>query len=148
MSRRNERCKVYCYYSKADYYENYHLMTRVLQNFDESMRTLVEWFWQVLARVRLADSRGILKPLMWSIFHFQPLLIIINHITLLKQTQLTWMNKVNNFQIAKFSIRVLLSFYLILSQSQPGVTYKSVAFFKKNVYLFDHFWHEVFVEQR
>ena len=35
--RRNERY-VYCYYSKAKYYENYHLMTTVLENFIVSLK--------------------------------------------------------------------------------------------------------------
>ena len=35
--RRNERY-VYCYYSKANYYENYHLMTTVLENFIVSLK--------------------------------------------------------------------------------------------------------------
>ena len=32
---------MYCYYSKANHYENYHLMTRVLQNFDANLKRLL-----------------------------------------------------------------------------------------------------------
>ena len=35
--RKNER-KVHCYYPKASYYKNYHLITRVLQNFDTNLK--------------------------------------------------------------------------------------------------------------
>ena len=62
------------------------------------------------------------------LFIFSLIFIVINHITSIKQTYLfflhfleylhyfcmiTWVKKVNNFQIAKFSLRVLLSFSLI-----------------------------------
>ena len=43
------------------------------------------------------------------------------------------MKKANDFQIAKFSLRVLLSFCLILCQFQPCVAYKSAAYKKKHV---------------
>ena len=46
----------------------------------------------------------------------------------------TWIKNVNNFQIAKVSLRVLLSIYLIFHQFQFGVVYKSVAY-KKSVYI-------------
>lgn len=59
---------MYCYCSKANYYESFHLMTRVLQNFDANLKRL-SWncFARVLARgsfgrVRLAESRRISKP--------------------------------------------------------------------------------------
>ena len=51
-----------CYYSKANYYENYHLMTSLTKLRRKSEKTPVELFWWVLARVRLADSRRISKP--------------------------------------------------------------------------------------
>ena len=34
----------------------------------------------------------------------------------------------------KFSLKVLLSFFLVFCQYQPGVAYKSVAYIKKNAY--------------
>ena len=35
------------------------MMMRVLENFDANLKkTLVEWFWAALARVRLADLLG------------------------------------------------------------------------------------------
>lgn len=38
------------------------MMMRVLENFDANLKkTLVEWFWAALARVRLADLFGISK---------------------------------------------------------------------------------------
>ena len=38
------------------------MMMRVLQNFDANLKkTLVEWFWPALGRVRLADLFGISK---------------------------------------------------------------------------------------
>ena len=40
---------------------------------------------------------------------------------------ITWMKKVDNYQIAKFSLRVLLNFRLNFGQIQPGVAYKSIA---------------------
>ena len=43
------------------------------------------------------------------------------------------MRSVHNFQIEKFSLRVLLSICLIFCQFQPGVAYKSVAY--KNMYI-------------
>ena len=48
--RRNER-HVYCYYSKVNY-ENYHLMTSFLQNFDMNLKRVMGWIWWVLAQVR------------------------------------------------------------------------------------------------
>ena len=53
---------MYSYYSKANYYENYHLMTRNLQNFDENLKRLIKWFWRVLAWNRMADLHRISKP--------------------------------------------------------------------------------------
>ena len=44
---------------------------------------------------------------------------------------ITWMKNVNNFQKAKFSLRVLFRICLILCQFQPGVAYKSAAYKKK-----------------
>ena len=41
------------------------------------------------------------------------------------------MKKVNNFQIAKFLLRVLLSFCLIFCQFQPGVAYKMLLIKKR-----------------
>ena len=40
---------------------------------------------------------------------------------------ITWKKKANNFQVAKFSLRVLVSFSLIFWQVQPGVACESVA---------------------
>ena len=38
-------------------------MTRVSQNCDANLKkTLVEWFWGVIAQVRLMDLHQILKP--------------------------------------------------------------------------------------
>ena len=31
---------MYCYYSKVNYYENYHMMIRVLENFDVNLKRL------------------------------------------------------------------------------------------------------------
>ena len=57
-----------CYYSKTCYYERnaiierqiimkIHLMMRILKKLRrEFEKTFVEWFWQFLAQVRLADS--------------------------------------------------------------------------------------------
>ena len=39
--RRNER-QVYCYYSKANYYENYHLLTSLTKCRRKYKKTLVE----------------------------------------------------------------------------------------------------------
>ena len=40
LIRKNER-KACCYHSKGNYYENYHLMTGVLQNFDANLKRLL-----------------------------------------------------------------------------------------------------------
>ena len=46
-----------------------------------------------------------------------------------------WMNKAKaQMKKQKISLRVFLSFYLIFSLFQPGVTYKSVAHNKKRVF--------------
>ena len=37
-------------------------MPKALQKIDANLKTFMKWFWQVLARVRLADSHRISKP--------------------------------------------------------------------------------------
>ena len=54
--------------------------------------------------------------------------ITIDHMISLTQKNLL-------FVCQKFSLRALLSFYLIFCQFQPGVAYKSVAYKKKLVYV-------------
>ena len=79
-------------------------------------------------------------------FIFILILMVINNIISLKRTHLffahffllfpttfymiTWMKKVNNFQIAKFSLRVLLNICLIFCKFQPDIAFKIVAYKK------------------
>ena len=72
----------------------------------------------------MSMSQSIFVLLMCDLFIFST----INHKISLIQTNLFF-----GHACQKFSLRVLLSFYLTFSQFQPGFAYKSVAYKKRRV---------------
>ena len=55
-------------------------MRKVLQNFHRNLKRLVEWFWEVPARVSHMDLRQISKPvLLKTIAYTTTLLVALSH---------------------------------------------------------------------
>ena len=89
-------------------------------------------------------SRSIYAVSLWPNFHFQPhfqchysynviktdTLVFVQNISYYFWV-ITWIKKVNNFQIVNVQPQGVVSFCLIFCKLQPGVAYKIVAYKKK-----------------